>query len=367
MTRLFLAVAAIALLVVPATVVRAQEDPTASDWQLTTLGEPIAELWVSANGGLFARIETGLISSYDDGESWRMLPPPPADGGTIVAVDPANDATLYGRGADGLYKTTDAGAAWSRVLATHASFRLAVSRADSQLLFLAQIHDATALEVLRSMDGGATWRVLEQRRASLCGFRVLLLEAHATDPSTVFRVADCFSGRSSSGPLELSRDAGEHWSSVVRPFLKFADRLVGGAGTDGGRFYLAADGGLSIGSARGGSVFRSDDGGQSWTEILTVPADPSTVDIVRIGGLVYDASAPDLVFAGRAGGEGGVLASCDGGTSWTSAGVQDIGSINDLAIRGGAYLYAATEQGLWRLPLHVAADVVMPCAMENGA
>jgi len=280
-----------------------------------------------------------------------------------VAVDPTNDAVLYGHADDGLYKTLDTGQTWRRVFATTAQLQLAVSPADGQLLFLAQIRSATDMAFLRSTDGGATWSVLEQRRGSLCGFRVLLLEPHPTDTSQVFRTANCYSGRSSSGVLERSIDGGGHWTDVLRPFLQFASRLVGGSGVDPGRFYLVANGGLSIDTSRGGSVLRSDDGGASWAEILSVPEDPSAVSaLVRISALAYASAAPDLVYAGRAGGETGVLASCDGGTTWTAQAEQDIGSINDLVVDGGGgYLFAATDQGVWRLPLETDGGL-MGCA-----
>jgi photosystem II stability/assembly factor-like uncharacterized protein len=296
------------------------------------------------------------MASFDSGANWRTIPPPPA--AAVVAVDPTNDAVLYARAEDGLYKTTDSGQTWRRVLATTAQLHLAVSPADGQLLFLAQVRSATDMVFLRSTDGGVTWNVLEQRRGSLCGFRVLLLEPHPTDTNQVFRTADCYSGRSSTGPLELSIDAGGHWTDVLRPFLRFANRLVGGGGSDPGRFYVAANGGLSIGTSRGGSVFRSDDGGMSWAEVLSVPEDPTAVsDVVRISALAYAPAAPDLVYAGRAGGETGVLASCDGGTTWTAQVEQDIGSINDLVVdAGGGYLFAATDQGVWRLPLRTEVD-----------
>ena len=47
----------------------------------------------------------------------------------------------------------------------------------------------------------------------------------------------------------------------------------------------------------------------------------------------------------------GVLASLDGGTSWNPLG-QDLGGVNDLILGGdGQTLYAATNQGVWRIML----------------
>jgi hypothetical protein len=99
-------------------------------------------------------------------------------------------------------------------------------------------------------------------------------------------------------------------------------------------------------------------------EVLSVPQDPIAVsDAVRISGLAYVPAAPDLVYAALAGGETGVWGSCDGGTTWTAQVEQDIGSINDLVVdAAGAYLFAATDQGVWRLPLVTEVnDGLMGC------
>jgi hypothetical protein len=64
-----------------------------------------------------------------------------------------------------------------------------------------------------------------------------------------------------------------------------------------------------------------------------------------VGLLVYDAYPPQQPVGG------GVLASSDGGASWASLG-RDLSGINDLVLSPeNQTLYAATEQGLWRLDL----------------
>jgi photosystem II stability/assembly factor-like uncharacterized protein len=55
-------------------------------------------------------------------------------------------------------------------------------------------------------------------------------------------------------------------------------------------------------------------------------------------------------FAPAAG--GAVAASLDGGESWADFGRQDIGAVSDLAVSAGdGWLFAATDQGVWRWPL----------------
>jgi hypothetical protein len=141
-------------------------------------------------------------------------------------------------------------------------------------------------------------------------------------------------------------------------------RLAGGLDASGSRYVLAADRDARLG---GSSVFLSDDGGASWTEVLKyrgggLPGFPDASDPalpnVWIGGLVADPTDADRIYIGRkeyptypplqpTG--GGVSASLDGGSSWAELGRQDVGAVYDLTLSARAdTLYAATPQGLWR-------------------
>ena len=119
-------------------------------------------------------------------------------------------------------------------------------------------------------------------------------------------------------------------------------------------------------------MLRSDDDGASWDEVLAYrgggtpgfapPGEDPKAPNVQLGGLAYDPAQPDQVYVGRqvfhgyfeppAG--GAVAASRDGGQTWFDLGRQDIGAVRDLALSvEGGLLFAATDQGLWRL--HLAA------------
>ena len=71
---------------------------------------------------------------------------------------------------------------------------------------------------------------------------------------------------------------------------------------------------------------------------------------MAIGGLVADPALPDRVWVAIGG--RGVPRSDDGGATWTELGAPGPGAVNDLALGIDARnLYAATEQGVWRLAL----------------
>ena len=327
----------------------------AVDWLPAGLSGPVGDVVVFADGTLFAQTNDELLRSADGGTIWTPVPVPGSPAQT--AVDPVDHGTLYSAGAEGLYKSADGGATWGVALSTSEFVRaIAVSPADHALVYVGLTGGPTNspdFRFLRSRDGGATWEPLEEFRNSLCGWGVRILEPHPTDPQRVFRTANCYAGRNLSDAVRQSLDTGTTWADLFEPELAFPTRLVGGAGAAPGRFYLAANRDARAG---GSSVFRSDDDGRTWTEALAFrgggtqeqPDRPN----VQIGGLADDPAAPNRVYVGLAGGGRGVRASSDGGRTWADLDGEHLGAINALALGPtGSDLYAATDSGLWRLPL----------------
>jgi hypothetical protein len=239
---------------------------------------------------------------------------------------------------------------------------------------------ADAFWFVRSVDGGATWQVLEHPQPlSLCGWGVRLLLAHPTDPQRVFRAAACTAGRNFGELIRQSTDQGATWApwfSTVDDVTGVPDhypsRLVGGSGAVPARFHLAANRDARLG---GSDLVRSDDDGASWTTVLAYrgggspgyagPDNDPSAPKVTLGGLAYDPSNPDRVYAGLAGDRDGVLTSPDGGATWCSLGQQPIGGVRDLVLGvDGRNLYAATDAGVWRLEL--AASPLPACVPDDA-
>jgi len=346
-----------------------------ADWEPTGLGGRVLQLFTPASGAFFALSEEGLFRSDDAGTTWApvSLPPLPADvpvARTRIAVDPTDHAILYAGGADGIYKSTDAAASWTLVLPTpernfSRALSIAPSAADRNLVYLALTGPSISADFrfLRSRDGGATWEQLEQVQNTLCGWGVLILQPHPTDARRAFRTADCYAGRNLQDSLDQSMDQGQTWSAVLRPEVSFPTWLVGGREVAPARFYLASNNDARRG---GSSVFRSDDDGATWTDVLRFRGggtiEQPDAPNVWAGGLAYDPARPDRVYVGLRRSVGwsqdriflgsGVRASADGGAAWFELGRQDLPEIHDLALGiDRSNLYAATERGLWRLDL----------------
>jgi hypothetical protein len=199
-----------------------------------------------------------------------------------------------------------------------------------------------------------------------------MLEPHPTDPARVFRAAGCYAGRDFGDRLFQSFDRGTTWSEFYGEpeppgdysGLIFPVKLVGGQGAAAGRYYLIGRRDTRLGG--GSSLFRTDDDGGSWSEVLSFrgATEPRPADApdVLIRGVAFDPAEPDRVAIGvneyvGAGREARLSSSriqltTDGGATWNSLGQRELGAIYDLALGiDRKYEYAATEQGLFRLQL----------------
>lgn len=352
---------------------RAQADSVDHDWTLTGLGDPVVRLFTPASGAFFAQTAETLLRSDDGGSTWRSVSLGPAT--SILNVDPTDHTILYAAGPDGVYKSNDDAASW-KLIFTYGqdvgrnALALAVSPAEHNVLYLGVTTMpgiSSDFRFFRSQDAGTTWRKLEERHFSLCGWAVLILQPHPIDAGRVFRAASCTAGRDFGEMLNQSTDAGETWTAAwdgSANEVGYPSRIVGGQGAAPDRFYLAVNRDRRVG---GSTVFRSDDDGATWNSMLVqrgggspgFGGDPQTV-AVEVRGLAYDPANPDRVYVGRQAfpvysdppDGGAVAASVDGGATWSDLGRQDIGAVSDLALGvDGRNLYAATDHGLWQLRL----------------
>lgn len=412
---LVIAMMVLLLVCVSATAAASQdEQPTSAgggDWELTTLPDQvppdsdspsvnIEQLISTPSGALYVRTgpdsRSGAIPrccqsmrnfwrSGDAGTTWLLISPPARGDASdfepyIVAVDPTDEQILYASGKTALYKSTDGTATWRRVLAFPKEAggqggrvqTLGVSAADHNVLYATILGPFSEdFYLLRSRDGGENWTQLSEFHATLCDTVTRILLPHPRDTNRVFLTAGCYAGRTSGDVLDQSTDQGATWSHMFRAQNTYPDYLVSGADDPPSRFYVGTNRDFRFG---GSSLFRSDDDGQSWTEVLAYrgggSASGTGLEIypdrpnIQVRGLAYDPAQPDRVYVGvtreaslahccdRTLLSSGVMVTSDGGETWSELGRQDLGWISDLVLSNdGEALFAATINGVWRLRL----------------
>lgn len=238
------------------------------------------EYYAGAVGG-------GLWKTTDGGTTWRPVTDGQIHSSSVgaVAVSTSNPDVVYiGMGevqiqrnmlqGDGVYKSTDAGKTWKHLglEGTQVIARVCVHPQNPELVYAAAFgHPYGTNEergVYRSTDGGKSWQkvLFRDNRSGAVDLvmdrtnpRVLfaaLWEARVTSSGAVL------SGGPGSG-LFKSTDGGDTWTELTRnPGLPKA--TIGKIGvsilvSDPRRVYALIE-------AEGGGVFRSDDGGDTWAK-----------------------------------------------------------------------------------------------------
>ncbi|MEL6128456.1 MAG: YCF48-related protein [Cyanobacteria bacterium J06628_4] len=178
----------------------------------------------------------------------------PHDVVTQVKLSPSysSDQTLYSLVRGNLFKSTDEGNSWKRIvqgLDTLTPFStLTIDQAQGQVLAMGTYGDG----IFRSDDQGESW---QQANDGL----------HTLDIGVVYSLpsnAQVMLAAGTDGGLSRSTDGGQTWVSVVDASQTFS-------------VITEAEGTVWAGDETG-LLLSSSDGGQSWQSLLTVADDPIT-------------------------------------------------------------------------------------------
>ncbi|WP_370650057.1 glycosyl hydrolase [Oscillochloris sp. ZM17-4] len=257
---------------------------------------------------------------------WRCVGPP--RGGRVVAVagDPRDTATFYfGACAGGVWKTDDAGSYWTNIsdgfFTSAAVGALAVAESDPNVIYVGTGEACLRGNVIagdgvyRSTDAGKTWANVGLGETRHIG----RVRVHPSDPDTAYVAAlgHAFGPNAERG-VYRTRDGGATWDLVLHrgPDAGAIDLCID---PDNPRvlyasLYQVRRNFWSLTSGGPGSgLFKSTDGGDTWTELTERPGLPKGLK-GRIG--VSAAPQAGRVWALVEAEEGGLFRSDDGGETW---------------------------------------------------
>jgi photosystem II stability/assembly factor-like uncharacterized protein len=293
-------------------------------WELITRGLPEAPAiraiapHPEQAGTVYVGTQHGPYRSTDHGEHWEKLDVP--DHGLPVwsLLVASHDPRVLYAGYENceIFRSEDGGAHWEQlpvvvrfpeITVAHGAnpakriLELAVSPADSNEIY-------GAIEVgglIRSLDGGEHWenvshgQYVNDDTVDMHGVLV-----GRWRPGTVFAI--------SRAGLFSSTDQGAHWASArlepLNPKGQTYCRDIRETPGDPRTMWVAA--GATF-QSEVGVLFRSKDGGASWSRVDMGLKPQSTMFAVA-----FDERQPRRMFTAASGGE--VFASEDGGTSWTA-------------------------------------------------
>ncbi len=280
---------------------------------------------------------------------WRLVGP--HRGGRVVAVTghPTELATFYFGGcAGGVWKTTDGGAYWENIsdgfFQTSAVGAIAIAPSDPNVLYVGT--GETAIRgnvshgdgVYKSTDGGQTWTNMGLSATQA----IAKVRIHPHNPDLVYVAAlGHVWGPNQERGVYRSNDGGQTWEQVLFRSEKAGaidlsmdpnnPRILYATIWEAQRSpYKLNSGGPDTG------IFKSTDGGDSWTEITRNEGLPTGV-LGKIG-IAASPAQRDRVYAIVEAEDGALFRSDDGGTSW-----QRLSEQNDLRWRAWYYQHIVAD------------------------
>jgi photosystem II stability/assembly factor-like uncharacterized protein len=247
-----------------------------------------------------------------------------------------------------IYRTDDGGVTWSHVLVRPGIGALSII--SSHVIFAVAMApecgdayvDACGGDVLRSDDGGMSWRVVWRSPTQLWSLEF-------ADAETGYAVRLAGNGLVGRAQVIRTSDGGVTWNAA----LEFERSRIPSLEVSHGRIWVMSlpDGLCSMGGCGGYVLWRSDNG-RSWSQTTTDPAwylHPMPERPSFVGGPQFADADQGWISAGVGAGisSAGVLHSDDGGTTWRRWTVPpDLWNLWALApIDGQTALMVATPFG----------------------
>jgi photosystem II stability/assembly factor-like uncharacterized protein len=267
----------------------------------------------------FGAVDGGVWETTNAGRTWNPIFDSENVGSIgAIAVAPSDTKTLYvGSGeadmrsdiayGNGMYKSTDGGKTWKHIGLenTYQIGAVVVDPRDANVVYVAALGHAYAANpdrgVYKTTDGGATWNKVLFKDDDT-GARDLSIDPQ--HPDTVY--ASLWQTRRppwntyppSNGPgsgLYKTTDAGKTWTQLTGGLpAKVGHIGVAVAPSNPSRVYAQVDTPTDLST---GGVYRSDDAGSTWTHMA------GGKDQVRIwqrgwyfGGITVDTKNPDVVY-----------------------------------------------------------------------
>jgi photosystem II stability/assembly factor-like uncharacterized protein len=346
----------------------------------------------------FGAVAGGVWKTTDGGASWQpMSDKEPFWSVGAIAVAPSNPSVLYvGTGeacirgdityGNGVWKSLDGGRTWQHVGLedTRQIGRIFVDPHNPNIVFVAALGHAFGPNaergVFRTTDGGATWQKVLFKDDKT---GAIDLSFDPNNSNLIFAALyearrspwELVSGGPGSG-LYRSSDGGATWKQLTgnglpKGVLGRIGVAVSGANSD--RIYAVIE-------AEQGGIYRSDNGGENWTKvsgdarftqrswyyghIFADPKNADTVYMLNVGmfrsadagktwtqvraphgdthGLWIDPDNPQRMIEGN---DGGATVTTDGGKTWTTLNNQPTAQFYHVATdnRFRYYVYGAQQ------------------------
>ena len=292
-------------------------------WRGLTIALALLAL-TSASSAQSPAVDPALLNAY----KWRSIGPD--RGGRSIAVSGVKGRPregYFGAVGGGLWKTTDAGNNWAPVtdgLITSSSVgAVAVSESNPDTVYIGMGESCIRGNIMpgdgvyKSTDAGKTWNNVGFKNVDA----ISKIRIHPTNPDIVYVAAfGLYYGPSEERGVFKSTDGGKTWKRTLFKDAKSGAVDIAIDARNPNVMFAAmweayrVEYQMSSGGP-GSGLYKSTDGGETWTDITRNPGMPSGM-VGRIG-VALTAADSNRVYALVENENGGLFISNDAGATWT--------------------------------------------------
>jgi hypothetical protein len=302
-----------------------------------TAGTKNTRILAIDSNNLLATMNRFIKKSTDGGVTWSTVLD--AGAGITNIFNTISLAGVYGiaAGNNVIVKSGNSGTTWTNTGTLLDSIR-AVLRIDANVAYVA-LQAGTLFRIYKTTDNCVTWTLINtpvQRPYSIC----------KGSSNSVIYVGQ------TGGCVLKSTNSGAAWASVniagqdfLVKSIKFYSDLIG---------YAAGPGSPSSGHSTDAILFKTTNGGTSWTK-LTITNDLGVIEDIG----VIDANTIVVV------GAGGIAHTVDGGATFNFTGV--IQDVKGVTIVDASNIFVLTDAGaVYRYTMSTASDVLFVVDKSEG-
>ncbi len=274
-----------------------------------------------------------------------------------LAYDPIDSKVIYMAGAmGGIWKTPDSGLTWQALgdawpVMNASSISIDPSNTKNIYVGTGDFHGFDGYDngIMKTTDGGVTWTSVG--RGVFGDVAVSKVVVDPESPSTI--LASTGRGVNFNGAVWRSTNGGTSWTKVIATQAPYSDLTYSAKDGTGKRIYYAAAGGA------GQSVYKSTDRGVTWTKLTPSLAAGNSISVLAIAASKLNATNVYLLSPD----DQKIFKSTDAGGTWTdTTGNLDTGGGYDWS--QGWYDYHITTGGSGTDSVFVG---LIDVAMSNDA
>ncbi len=271
---------------------------------------------INSDSVFFSNMKYRLIGPWRGGRS-----------GAVTGSYKNKNTFYFGATGGGVWKTTDGGSNWKNISDKYFGGSIgsvAVAPSDENIIYVGEGENTLRGNVSegldgmwRSDDGGRTWKNIGLKE----GRHIIRIVIHPRDPNTVWVAVGghLFEPNEERGVYKTT-DGGKNWKRVlfVNDLTGCSDLVMEPGNPNvfyAGMWHVIRTPYSMESGGDGSGLWKSTDGGESWTNISTNKGLPKGV-----WGIVAVAVAPsntDKIYALIENKDGGLFMSNDGGETWT--------------------------------------------------